>query len=76
MTKDSLEPITWKGTDLDSGRMMRFTFALIALLALALGASAAPITWTLSGVTLDGGAISVSGSSVWPVPAPIPKGFR
>jgi hypothetical protein len=60
MTKDSLEPITWKGTDLGSGRMMRFTFALIALLALALGASAAPITWTLSGVTLDGGAVSGS----------------
>jgi hypothetical protein len=41
--------------------MMRFSRAVFALLALALSASAGPLTWTLNGVTLSGG-VTASGS--------------
>ena len=40
---------------------MRLTYTVFALLTLALNASAEPITWTLSGVTLTGG-VTASGS--------------
>jgi hypothetical protein len=44
--------------------MMRFAHTVFALLILSLNASAKPITWTLSGVTFNGGG-TASGSFIF-----------